>query len=69
MEADLRDTISRHLDVILGGPTATAGGLALQDSLKALDSILIEYGAEMDVQLRHYLENRSYLKAQAHLNA
>jgi len=55
------------LDKVLSSePRSPADRVA---ALRALDAWLASHGPLLDPHLRHYLERRSYLKAQAWLHA
>jgi hypothetical protein len=41
----------------------TSAGLRLIDSLKELDNIVANHSAELNPQMLHYLQKRSYEKA------
>ena len=43
--------------------TQSNGGKKLSDSLRTLDSITHDSNIDLNPRLRHFLENRSYIKA------
>lgn len=58
IEAQLRETLERLTGAIDSGDAAV-----IRSSLADIESTVAAHKSEIDAQLRHYLRNRSYLKA------
>ncbi len=68
MNTEAVSKIRNYLNIIVQQRGAT-GGLAMGDALRQLDEIAKTEADNLDPQLRHFLEKRSYEKALAFLDS
>lgn len=62
IETKIKESLQRLTTAI-----AAADAPAIRENMAAIDTFLREHRREIDSQLKHYLKNRSYLKALAYL--
>ncbi|MDQ8179281.1 hypothetical protein [Pelagicoccus sp. SDUM812005] len=60
IETHIKDSLLRLKDAIAGADAAQ-----IKQSMGEIDGALAEHRREIDPQLRHFLKNRSYMKALA----
>jgi hypothetical protein len=63
------DDLRRHLSVLAGKAAPPADRARLLEAMGAVDTWLRTAAVSVDPQLRHFLENRSYLKAWHYLDS
>lgn len=62
IETQIKESLTKLKDAI-----AQADATQIKQSMAFVDGALVENRSELDPQLKHYLKNRSYMKALAFL--
>lgn len=63
IETQIKESLVRLKDAI-----ALADADQIKQSMAFVDGVLVNHKREIDPQLKHFLKNRSYMKALAFLN-